>query len=224
MAAGKFYVVWQGRERGVFDSWEACRELVEGFDGALYKAFPSRELANEAFEKGPGAYLGKKQDRPLWEPGGAFGSPVTEPGVKGLAPGKAIPIENSICVDAACSGNPGKMEYRGVYTGNGQQLFKAGPFEGGTNNIGEFLAIVHALAWCKKKRIDLPVYTDSNTALAWVRKKKANTKLIPAGKNRELFDLIDRAEIWLNENTWPNRLLKWDTAAWGEIPADFGRK
>ena len=43
------------------------------------------------------------------------------------------PIKESIAVDAACSGNPGKMEYRGVYVADGRELFHIGPFEEGTN-------------------------------------------------------------------------------------------
>ena len=134
------------------------------------------------------------------------------------------PLANSLAVDAACNSQTGQMEYQGVYTETRQRLFHQGPYPDGSNNIGEFLAIVHALAWCKKHRVDLPVYTDSKTAMAWIRQKKANTKVIPSAHNKVLFDLISRAETWLKENTWKNRLLKWNTAAWGEIPADFGRK
>lgn len=43
-------------------------------------------------------------------------------------------------------------------------------------------------------------------------------------QNKSVFDLIERAEAWLNANTWQNPILKWDTENWGEIPADFGRK
>ena len=61
-------------------------------------------------------------------------------------------IKESIAVDAACSGNPGNMEYRGVYTKTKEQIFHQGPFPQGTNNIGEFLALVHGLAFFKKRR------------------------------------------------------------------------
>lgn len=134
-------------------------------------------------------------------------------------------IKESISVDAACSGNPGDMEYRGVWTANGQELFRIGPYRDGTNNIGEFLAIVHALALLKKQNDDkTPIYSDSRNAILWVKKKKANTKLARTRHNEIIFDLIARAEKWLRENTWSNPLLKWETKYWGEIPADFGRK
>ena len=131
---------------------------------------------------------------------------------------------HSISVDAASSGNPGKMEYRGVDTKSKKQLFIQGPFEEGTNNIGEFLAIVHGLAFLKKINSDKIIYTDSRTAISWVKKKNCNTKLEPNEKNSALFELIDRAIIWLKNNTYKTPIVKWETKAWGEIPADFGRK
>ena len=130
----------------------------------------------------------------------------------------------SIAVDAASSGNPGKMEYRGVDTQTHQQLFHQGPFLDGTNNVGEFLAIVHGLAWLKQQKSDRLLYTDSKIAMGWVRRKKCNTKLKRTAKNKKLFELIARAEIWLKNNSYSTQIIKWETKAWGEIPADFGRK
>ena len=131
---------------------------------------------------------------------------------------------NSIAVDAACSGNPGKMEYRGVYTATKQELFHVGPFEQGTNNIGEFLALVHGLAFLKQQNSALPLYSDSRNAIGWVQKKKCKTLLEREPRNEAIFDLIERAEKWLNENNYTTPILKWETSEWGEIPADFGRK
>ena len=134
------------------------------------------------------------------------------------------PIAESYAVDAACSGNPGPLEYRCVHTSTRKQLFKQGPFEHGTNNIGEFLAIVHALALFKQKGITLPIYSDSENAIGWVKEKKCKTKLAPDERNAPLFELVARAEQWLAENDYSNPILKWETEAWGEVPADFGRK
>ena len=134
------------------------------------------------------------------------------------------PEPNSLAVDAACSGNPGDMEYRGVYVATGQELFRVGPMKKGTNNIGEFLAIVHGLALLKNKGSDLPIYSDSRNAILWVRKKKCKTLLERVPENEPIFNLIERAEKWLNENSYTTRIIKWETSEWGEIPADFGRK
>ena len=118
---------------------------------------------------------------------------------------------NAIAVDAGCSGNPGAMEYQGVYLGNEQRLFHFGPIQG-TNNIGEFLAIVHALALIKKNGWDMKVYSDSISGMAWVR------------QTAQVLDLVIRAENWLWANPKHAEVLKWNTEEWGEIPADFGRK
>jgi len=116
------------------------------------------------------------------------------------------------------------MEYRGVYTKTGEEIFRQGPFKEGTNNIGEFLALVHGLAFLKQMNSSLPIYTDSKTALAWVKAKKAKTKLEKSGVNATLFELVSRAEVWLQQNEYTTEILKWETSVWGEIPADFGRK
>lgn len=207
----KYYVVWKGKKTGVFLSWKDCKEQVVNFKGSQYKAFTSKKEADLAFSKSYNDYKGVNTQKKELSPDEKrkYGNPVTK----------------SISVDAACSGNPGSMEYRGVLTNSGKEVFAQGPFLRGTNNVGEFLALVHALALLKKKKLpELPVYSDSQTAISWVRKKNCKTKLIFNEKNEKLKNLIVRAENWLKENTFQNPILKWETKAWGEIPADFGRK
>ena len=202
----KFYVVWKGRKSGIFTTWEACAKQVKGFAGAEYKVFESRAAAERAFHGDYSQFAGRPASSEQW----LF---APEP-----------PIAESYCVDAACSGSPGRLEYRGVHTSTGKQIFRHGPFENGTNNVGEFLAIVHALAWLEQKGIAAPIYSDSATAITWVRAKKCNSDLFPDKRNAPLFELIARAEAWLAANAATNPVLKWDTEAWGEIPADFNRK
>lgn len=211
MAKNKFYVVWNGRASGIFDSWEACKAQVEGFEGAQYKGFPTEESAKLAATKN------------YWQVVGAN----KQSGALSLyddSSDKPKPELISMSVDAACSGNPGKMEYRGVWTATGEELFRMGPYEGATNNVGEFLAIVHGLALLKKQNLAYPLYSDSVTAQSWIRQKRCKSKLEPTSKNAPVFDLIVRAEKWLSENTYVTNILKWHTDLWGEIPADFGRK
>ena len=212
MAKNKFYVVWQGRNPGVYSSWEACKKEVDGFEGSKYKGYPDKASADAAFSQGFTGFEKK-----------------TTPQID-LSCVAEKPVSPAITVDAACSGNPGKMEYQGLFVDFGTQpvttvnLFKSPVFENGTNNIGEFLAIVHALAWQKQKRTQYPIYSDSVNAQLWVRQKKCRTKLQPNAKNEYLFQLIARAENWLNANAIDVPILKWKTEIWGEIPADFGRK
>ncbi len=210
MAKTKYFVVWQGKTPGIYEGWAQCKKEVEGFTGAKYKGFPTLALAKIAWADDPGKYLGKEPNGPKL--------------VVCANPLIGVPTTDSICVDAACAGNPGVLEYRGVDTASGAELFRMGPFPEGTVNLGEFLGVVHALAYLKKRDSDWPVYSDSRTAIAWVRKKAVNTNLLVSPKNKTLFDLIERALKWLQENEWPNKVLKWETAYWGEIPADFGRK
>lgn len=206
----KYYVVWQGVEPGIYETWEECLLQIKGFAGAKYKSFESMQEAEEAFASSPYDYVKPKAEK-------------TTPARREDAPLPPEVLENSLAVDAACSGNPGQMEYRGVHVASRQQIFHFGPLYG-TNNIGEFLAIVHGLALLKQKNIQMPIYSDSVNAIGWVNKKQCKTKLERNEKTEELFKLIERAEKWLAQNTYTTQILKWDTKKWGEIPADFGRK
>lgn len=211
MAKGKYYVVWKGLNPGIYDNWAECKMQVEGQEGAKYKAFENREEAVTALEKGHDEYV---KSRPFQK--------STQSKSNRSSVGN--PINHSLSVDAACSGNPGDMEYRGVYTASKQEIFRIGPLKKGTNNIGEFLALVHGLAFLKQKNSDLPIYSDSRNAIIWVQKKKCKTQLEREPANEPIFDLIERAEKWLHANTYTTRIIKWETEFWGEIPADFGRK
>lgn len=204
----KYYVVWEGVNPGVYASWAECQAQVKGYPQARYKSFPTKKEAEEAFREAFTDHIIRKKKEP-----------------KPKLPEGGGPVWKSISVDAACSGNPGVMEYQGVWTDTKDPIFYQGPFANGTNNIGEFLAIVHALALLKKRgNGSTIIYTDSRTAISWVKKKKANTKLAPGKNNAALFELIRRAENWLKANTFTNPIIKWETKIWGEIPADFGRK
>ena len=210
MAKSKYYVVWNGRKPGIYEGWDKCKEQVAGFNGAKFKGFPTKDIALSAFSDDPRKYMEKGLQSPKKV---ICSNPLV-----------GVPIADSICVDAACSGNPGVIEYRGVDTASGAELFRVGPFPEGTVNIGEFLAIIHALAYLGQRNSDWPIYSDSRTAIAWLKKRAINTKLEISDKNRALFSLVDRALNWLKNNNWKNPVLKWETKYWGEIPADFGRK
>jgi len=208
----KWYVVWIGTEPGICDTWDECQLRVKGFPGAKYKVYDDLETATMAYRKGWDSDMGI---------------------IRALARGPqrvvnydAIPeiLPGSICVDAACSGNPGHMEYQGVEIHTGLQLFHKEFKPLATNNIGEFLAIGHALALFHNDPKCPAIYSDSRTALAWVRDRKCKTKIAETDENRSLFDVIRRAEQWLQNNSYGNRIIKWETEKWGEIPADFGRK
>lgn len=209
----KFYVVWEGHATGVFDSWEECQLQTSGYPGAKFKSFNSQEEAVEA-------YRGDYEDQMEL--------------LKSIASHRTAPVNyadfpeiklDSLAVDAACAKNPGPVEYQGVWVRTGERIFHIGPIENGTNNIGEYLALVHGLALLKKQGLHTtPIYTDSRTARSWVRNGHPKTTLQRTPQNAVLFEMLDRATAWLASNTFSNPILTWDTPKWGEIPADFGRK
>jgi len=211
-----FYVVWQGRESGIYDSWAACEAQVKGV-AAKYKGFTTRAEAEKAFAEGYEKYI-------TIAPRSTSPSPhrtISLSPEEMIQQGVKLP---ALAVDAACSGNPGVMEFRGVVADTGTQVFHRGPYVGGTNNIGEFLAIVLGLAYLKQQNLNWSLYSDSKTAIAWVRQKQCKTKIEWNAKNHDLQVAVRAAEKWLRENTWTTPIYKWDTEHWGEIPADFGRK
>lgn len=203
----KYYVVWAGFNPGIYETWEECQKQVVGFDRAKYKSFKTKEEAEDAFNQSYETVIEMKGKKDLFTMNTA-----------------SKPILKSVAVDAACKGNPGILEYRGVFTASGTPIFDRGPYEMGTVNIGEFLAIVLALAWLKKEKLDYPIYSDSNTAISWIKRKRVNTKLQWSEKNLELYHAVQKAQHWLKNNSFSNPIIKWKTKEWGEIPADYGRK
>lgn len=204
MAKKKYYVVWEGHEPGVYSDWATCQLHIEGYTDAKYKSFPTLPEAEAAFREGWQRHWGKK--------------------AKSAAASKQEIDYNSISVDVGTRGNPGPIEYRGVDTATGETLFHVGPIDNGTNNLGEFIAIVHALAYLKQRGSDKTVYSDSLIAQKWVRDKRASSTLVKDESTKRIWELTERAEAWLRQNTYRNKILKWQTEQWGEIKADFGRK
>jgi len=205
----KYYVVWEGHETGIFGNWADCQRMTKNFSGARYKSFKTLAEAEEAFDGDSRSFIGQNK-KPTQRP-------LSEASRENI-------IWDSISVDAACSGNPGAMEYRGVDTQTGFEFFRQGPFPYGTNNVGEFLALVHGLAYLKQKGSNLPIYTDSKIAMSWIQKKVFRSKLKKTAANARIFELVERALYWLKTNDYDTKILKWETKDWGEIPADFGRK
>ncbi|MFC5404439.1 ribonuclease H [Cohnella soli] len=215
-AKQKFYVVWAGRTPGVYTSWAACQEQTNGFDQAKFKAYESKTAADTAYREG-----WKKH----W---GAGKTGAAASGAKPKSASAAEPVGeidyDSISVDVGTNGNPGPVEYKGVDTQTGEVIFAVGPIRKGTNNLGEFLAIVHGLAYLKQLGSNKTVYSDSVNALKWVKQKEVSSTLPRDESTKEIWDMVDRAVNWLRTNTYKNKVLKWQTKTWGEIKADYGRK
>jgi ribonuclease HI len=260
----KYYVVWEGRQPGVYDNWEDCKEQVFNYPKAKYMSFKSQTEAIMAF-RGDGheeenlltLIALKNTEANATAPQSIFdeqapagnvvsamnptavgnqanvataagnGAPSEGKGGGKTAP-RVLPLEvnpAAIAVDGACAGNPGLMEYRGVKVATGEEIFHIGPLTDGTNNVAEYLALIHALALLfRQNDSTTPIYTDSKTAVAWVRNRGCRTQLKPTERNRKIFEMLARANIWIQTHTITNPILRWNTPLWGEIPADFGRK
>lgn len=178
-------------------------------------SYPSNNKPSTSSKTSSSGYAQGSSPLPLEGAGGGCASAASLP--SGV-------IANSWAVDAACSGNPGPMEYQAIDLTTGAQVFHFGPLHG-TNNIGEFLAIVHALALMDKQGIkDKVIYSDSYNAILWVKKKQCKTKLERTPETEQLYQIITRAEQWLRTHNITIPVMKWETKAWGEVPADFGRK
>lgn len=223
----RYYVVWVGREPGVYDDINDAMEQVDNFPGAHFKSFTSSRAAVEAYRKREvktdKADLNGLITNPSVSGGGVSSVGLPKNGKPDYFSFPEIDL-NGWAVDASCLGNPGRMEYRGVELLTGKEIFRVGPFEKSTNNIGEFLAIVHALALMESKGEVHTIYTDSVTGMSWVRNRKVKTQLTRGRENEQSFRMMERALSWLNTHHYSARILKWQTERWGEVPADFGRK
>ena len=187
---------------------------MDNFPDARYKAFNDQEAATIAFRGSPSDHIGILKSIIEHKATTRRMNYADIPGID----------LDAIAVDASCMGNPGVMEYQGVWIRTGEVIFRKGPYQDGTNNVGEFLALIHALALTKKQGLNTTIYSDSRTAISWVRNRLCKTTLKPTPRNTNLIAILNRAISWMNANTFENRIIKWDTESWGEIPADFGRK
>lgn len=221
----KYYVVWEGREPGIYDSWAECHRQIDGFPQAKYKSFQTKEEAINAFRGNPADHLGLI--KAILKKAAENRAPLLENGMRDYS---AIPeiYLNAIAVDGACAGNPGPMEYRAVRVIDGAEVFHIGATKPliGTNNIAEYLAMIHLAAMLQKQGdFSTPIYTDSKNTFAWLRKGRSKTSLEENSNTASTLELLRRADQWLAANgPIRNPILKWKTDQWGEIPADFGRK
>ena len=208
----KYYVVWQGKQPGIYTDWDTCREQVQGVQGAQYKGFDTLAEAEAAIKLPYGSVVRVESGERRVESGKSTVLFVDNDGMTAIRPDAQppLPVLDALAVDAACSGNPGIMEYQGIYIPTRTRVFHYQAPKG-TNNIGEFLAIVHGLSYLKKHHLDQIIYSDSVNAMSWVRQKVCKSKLPDDASTAELWDFVHRAEQWLRSNTYTTEIRKWDT-------------
>lgn len=221
----KFYVVWVGHEPGIYRSWEDAQEQVNGYPGAQFKSYNDIDEATAAYRGDPKTQLDIMKSILSHNPGFGRRDKTLPPRDYTLVPEIRL---DAIAVDGACAGNPGKMEYRAVRVIDGAEVFRVGnktPLKG-TNNIAEYLAMIHLAALLQRNGDSTtPIYTDSKNTLSWLRRGSSHTTLKRTPETAATLDILARADAWLAANgPIKNPILKWNTERWGEIPADFGRK
>ena len=146
MAKQKFYVVWEGVTPGVYTSWTDCQLQIKGYEGAKYKSFDTREEAERALATSPYAYIGKNAKKKSEKV-----SSETLP---------ACVIDNSLAVDAACSGNPGPGGWGAVLRYGAHERELSGGEAQTTNNRMELTAVIEALRLLKEP-CEVELYSDS---------------------------------------------------------------
>jgi ribonuclease HI len=216
--AKKHYVVWVGNNTGVFDNWAETQKATSGAKGAKFKSFPNITEANKAFTESYELHYGNSD-----------GEKSTSGKIK-VKITKKLDLKAYLTVDAAYNGK--ESEWRGVMCGTDfphePEIFRSPVHSGGSNNIGEFLALIEGICYLlKSNQLHIPIYSDSKTALAWHRNKEHKSTVIdnkindPVMMNKffKSFDFLNGKAKELNYI-----LEKWHTKEWGEIAADFGRK
>ena len=203
--AKKWYVVWVGTRPGIYETWDECKQQVDGYPNGRFKSFTTKENAEHAFLDGFEKHWGVKNQE-------IYMNHLDE-----------IILE-SIVVDATCEGNPRPVGFRGYYLKEKRFVFDFKPVYYGTNNIGEFLAIVEALKYLKIINSNKVIYSDSKLAIYWVSIKKCYTDLPRNPQTESIFKYIDIALEWLLQNDYKNEILFWSNKKWGENPADYGKK
>lgn len=215
MKKRKRYVVRKGKQTGIFTSRDECKAAVHGYAGAQYKSYTTRQAAEQAFVT-------------------SYTSQITPKDRNSQSAVRNYTHEidhHSICVDAACSSNPGILERQGVETISWKKLFSSTQYPLGTTNIWEWLAIIQWMRFLiENERTTQVIYSDSRIALGWVTKGIINTTLPKNQTTQLLWTLIDEQHKRL-QHTWMRlleqkhiTLKKRNTKKRGEIPADFGRK
>lgn len=213
MAKNKFYVVWKGRDTGIFTSWSEVNELIKGFSGAEYKSYADQETAELEFSLG--SPKGRSNDE----------NHTTTKLKEEPSDDHKAPDHECLTVDGSYLGGKKIMQYRCVWNQSKEEVFSTKPIEGGNQNIAEFLALVGAMKYrVSTKQYDLHIYSDSQTALSWVRNCKIKSSYDLSQLDEVVQERIYGALKFIAKSGVRKNLYKWDSALWGDIPADYGRK
>ncbi|MFC3025292.1 viroplasmin family protein [Vibrio zhugei] len=143
--AKKYYVVWKGRQHGIYTTWEQCKQQVDGFTGAKFKSYPSLAEAEAAFGAQPAPV--RRTAATTKPPTKAKSAALTQAQIE------AMPFDIKIFSDGGCEPNPGKAGTGlAVYEHNQLSELWFGLFQTyGTNNTAELHGLHHALLMAQDK-------------------------------------------------------------------------
>ena len=170
--AKKYYVIWQGRETGIFTDWDTCKKHIDKFNGARYKSYKTREEAESAFAGSSSAAMKKSKSAPKKHSGKG---PKTY-SAEEVASHKA---QTKIFTDGGCEPNPGKAGSGvAVYRDNNISELWFGLFNPkGTNNTAELNALYHALMMAEKEiqaKQTVAIFCDSKYSIQCVTQWAVN--------------------------------------------------
>jgi len=160
--AKKFYVVWQGRETGIFTDWSTCKKQIEKFAGARYKSFKTLGEAESAFS-GHSVTTSSVKKKP------------TRQTVKTYTASEiaVMDLDTKIFTDGGCEPNPGEAGSGvAVYRNDKVDELWYGLYNPkGTNNTAELNALHQALIMAKdeiKKEKSVAIFCDSKYSIQCV--------------------------------------------------------
>jgi len=225
MPPKKYYAVAKGRRPGIYYNWPDAKSQVEGFTGAIYKSFLTKNEAEQWLKN------------PVIKRSPAPGKREAEAKEHILGRDEVV-----IYTDGGSSGNPGPGGYGVVQIYKGRKKELTGGFRLTTNNRMELTGVIVALRNLEYKDVPVTVYTDSSYVVnginkGWAVKWKQNNWIKSDKKPalnsdlwNELLGLIkplDITFVWIRGHAGSEHNERCDelavTAAKGKnLPEDKG--
>ncbi len=166
--AKKFYVVWAGREPGIYTDWPSAQKQVIKFAGAKYKSFTSKAEAEAAYASGatnPGNKSAAKTTSSRTASRTNQGNNLSAPPIK---------TDVVIYCDGGCDPNPGKAGSGVALYHNDRltQLWYGIYNPQGTNNSAELNALYFSLQLAQhaiKQGLSAQIMCDSMYSIQCIR-------------------------------------------------------
>ena len=183
------YVVFVGREPGIYSNLSDCLEQLRGFKDRKYLSYTSLAEAEEALKRyNQGTlYIGDNISDTLKQD-----------------------INSGIYISCTYDAQTEQWAAYGKDIESGMELLSIDAMPFATKNLTEFLAVVAVLRYCKNRGKLDNVYVDNIKILNWIHNKKAEYFIQKNQKNKELYTAILAAEKWLSDNANYNNVTRID--------------